>query len=166
MDLRADVDMDSRNLLGWRTSVTIVAASIFSGDERLDNHVRGPDFLDAERYPTIEFRSSRVEVLPGGAEQVPDQKEPGVVSWEPHADHLQISGDLTLHGITRPTQLDTWYFGQATDVRGQTFRSFSAHTSVRRSDFNIHTAPLIDPQRSVTGEVVNLTIEVIARQIA
>lgn len=165
MELEADLDLDGDDPLAWRTHVTIPAASIFSGDQRLDDHVRSADFLDVEGYPTIEFRSSGVEALPRGNVQVPTEKAPGTVSWEPHADHLLIHGDLTLRGITRPAELDAWYFGQATDVRGVTRRCFTVQTSVRRSDHNIHTAPQVDPARSVTGETVNITIEVLAKQI-
>src|SRR5690348_11565784 len=74
MELEADLDLDGDDPLAWRTHVTIPAASICSGDPRLDDHVRSPDFLDVEHYPNIEFRSSGVEALPRGNVPVPSEK--------------------------------------------------------------------------------------------
>ena len=82
-----------------------------------------------------------------------------------NAEHLKLSGDLTLHGVTRPAELDAWYFGQVTDGRGQTRRSFTAETSVRRGDFNLLMSS-DRAERSIAGEVVNLTIDVIATRIS
>ena len=72
---------------------------------------------------------------------------------------------MTLHGVTRPAELDAWYFGQVTDGRGQTRRSFTAETSVRRGDFNLLMSS-DRAERSIAGEVVNLTIDVIATRIS
>lgn len=163
-DVRATLNLDSENSLQWRTDVVIQAASIYSGYDALDNHVRNADFLDAERYPTIEFHTSKVEALPSQA-TVPDQKVPGVVAWEPRADHFRVIGSLTLRGITKPAELDTWYFGQATDIRQMTRRAFRAQTSIRRSDFNIYQPPQIDPARTVAGEVVDITIDLVANRV-
>ena len=96
---------------------------------------------------------------------MPIQKYSGAVGWEPHTDHLKISGDLILHGVTRPSELDAWYFGHVTDGRGQTRRSFTAETSVRRGDFNLLMSS-DRAERSIAGEVVNLTIDVIATRIS
>jgi len=164
-DIQADLQIDADNPLEWRTSVTINAASLYSGYTMMDDHLRSDDFLDVARYPTIEFRSSRIEALPAGGVQVPIQKYSGAVGWEPHTDHLKISGDLILHGVTRPSELDAWYFGQVTDGRGQTRRSFTAETSVRRGDFNLLMSS-DRAERSIAGEVVNLTIDVIATRIS
>ena len=49
------------------------------------------------------------------------------MAWEPRCEHLRISGDLTLRGVTRPAELDTWFFGQATDNRGRTRRAVALH---------------------------------------
>ncbi len=65
--------------------VTVVAASIDTGDENRDGHLRSDDFLAVDRYPTLEFRSTRVE----GS-----------------GDRWQLVGDLTIHGVTKPVTFD------------------------------------------------------------
>lgn len=163
-EVQAILDLGSENPLEWRTDVIIQAASLYSGYEAMDNHVRNADFLDAERCPTIEFHTTKVEPLPDKG-RVPDMKVPGVVAWEPHADHIRVIGELTLRGVTKPAEMDTWYFGQATDIRQMTRRAFRAQTSIRRSDFNIYQAPQVDPARTVAGEVVDVTIDIVASKV-
>jgi polyisoprenoid-binding protein YceI len=164
-DVRALLNLDAADPLQWKASIDIDAASIYSNYDRLEDHLRHADFLDAERYPTIHFESRSVERLPAGERTAAREKYPGVVAWEPRADHLRILGEITLHGITGPVELDAWYFGQATDPRGRTRRAFSATTSVRRRDFNIYVAPQIDPALTVASEEINLNFEVIATKL-
>jgi polyisoprenoid-binding protein YceI len=164
-DVQAKLELDAPGPLDWKTSITIAAASVYTGYQQLDDHLRHADFLDAERYPTIEFVSKQVEMLPSGDHKPASDKFPGVVAWEPRADHFRLSGDMTLHGVTRPAQLDGWYWGQATDVRGRTRRVFEARTSVRRSDFGIYVPPQIDASKVVAGERVTIDIAVIATKV-
>ena len=70
--------------------VAIEAAGIYTGVEQRDNHLKSPDFLDVEQYPTITFKSSRVEYA--------------------GLDHAWVHGDLTLRGVTRPVRLDVREF--------------------------------------------------------
>ncbi len=164
-EVEVSLDLDAENPLDWKTDISVAAASIYTGYQQLDDHLRHADFLDAEHHPMIEFKSRKVEALPDGKAASPGDKYPGVVAWEPRCEHLRISGDLTLHGVTKPAELDTWYFGQATDVRGRTRRAFSAKTMVRRSDFNIYLPPQVDPARIVAGEEVTLDMEVIVTKV-
>ena len=164
-DVQATVDLDADGPVDWRADVIIRTASICSGFAAMDEHLRSPAYLDAERYPTIEFHSSTVEPLPAGQAKGADQKVAGVVAWEPRADQFRVGGMLTLRGITRPADLDTWYFGQATDGRGLTRRALRAQTSVRRADFAIYKAPHVDPAREVAGEVIDITIDIIANEV-
>lgn len=126
----------------WSVEVTIEAASLSSGHNPMDDHVRTPDFLDVERYPTITFRSTRVERANG---------------------RYCLAGDLTLHGVTREVVLDGTYGGEATDSRGRTRRGFSAQTSVKRSEFAIPSA--MSGERFVAGDDVRITLEIIASKV-
>jgi len=74
------VVVDPRDLATARISLAIETASIDTGIGMRDNHLRSPDFLDAQRFPTITFESLRVETMAGGA---------------------AVTGRLTLHGVTR-----------------------------------------------------------------
>jgi polyisoprenoid-binding protein YceI len=75
-------------------NVTIQAASIDSGEQRRDDHLRGADFLDVEQFPTLEFHSRKVEQSKGG---------------------VRVEGDLTIKGVTRPVVLDASYDGSFGD---------------------------------------------------
>jgi polyisoprenoid-binding protein YceI len=164
-DVRATLEVDDEDPRKWSTTITIAAASLDSGYQRMDDHVRTADFLDVETYPTIQFSSSKVEVLSEEPGASAEEKPPGVTDWKPRKVHLRVHGELTLRGITRPAELDAWYFGQAKDVRGRVRRSFTARTSVQRSDFNINQPPQVDPANTVSGNVINLAIDVIATKV-
>src|SRR5262249_38965317 len=69
--------------------IDVDTASVETGDEKRDEHLRSPDFFDVERYPEITFRSTRVE-----------GESPG---------HFLVHGDLTVHGVTRPVSLEAEY---------------------------------------------------------
>ena len=95
----------------------IAAASIDTGDAQRDAHLRGEDFLDAERFPTITFKSTRVERV--------------------GEDELRVTGDLTIRGVTRETTLDTTYNGRGTNPWGQEVAGFTAETRLNRKDFGL-----------------------------
>jgi polyisoprenoid-binding protein YceI len=97
--------------------VTIDAASIDSRDEKRDGHLRSPDFLDVENHPTIEFRSTDVEVID-------DQR-------------LRVTGDLTIRDVTRPVTLDATFDGEFADPWGNQRIGFSASTEIDREDWGL-----------------------------
>jgi len=90
----------------------IDAASVDTDEPQRDAHLRSPDFLDVARYPTITFRSTRIERADGG--------------------HWKVTGDLTLLGTTRPVALDV---DGSTTERGRS--SAHATTTIDRRDFGM-----------------------------
>ena len=78
--------------------VTIDVASVSTGDAQRDGHLRSPDFFDAETYPHIIFRSTKVEQVKGG-------------DWK-------VTGDLTVRDVTKPVVLDVEFEGSARDAVG------------------------------------------------
>jgi len=119
--------------------VTIKAASIDTHDEGRDNHVRTNDFLNVEEYPTIEFRSTKVEV---GATK----------SWK-------VSGDLTIRGITRPTVLDVEFEGVIMDPWGNQRLGFTASGEIDRNDFGVSFNAALETGGFVVGPKVKLEID-------
>src|SRR5713226_7591929 len=91
-NVQAKLDLEGDDPTTWAVDVEIAAASLDSGYERMDEHVRSADFLDVERCPTITFRSKRVERA---------------------GDHYRLIGDLTIHFQTREVALDAWYHGES-----------------------------------------------------
>ncbi|MFC1526233.1 YceI family protein [Candidatus Latescibacterota bacterium] len=97
---------------------TIQVASIDTRNEKRDGHLKGPDFFDAGKYPTIAFKSS---------------------STRSHDNHLMVTGNLTLHGTTRQIVLPVEVLGVGTHPRsGKAVAGFSAETTIRRSDYGVN----------------------------
>jgi polyisoprenoid-binding protein YceI len=139
--VEATLDFEDADPTRWAFEATIDSASLFSGHDAMDNHVRTPDFLDVEQYPTITFRSKRIEKSDA---------------------RYRVVGDLTVHGVTQEVVLDGSYGGEATDARGRTKRGFSGQTTLKRSDFGIPSGAV--GNRSVAGEEVRVAIEVVANK--
>ncbi|MBI4504631.1 MAG: YceI family protein [Chloroflexi bacterium] len=120
--------------------VTIDAASIDTRSEQRDGHLRSPDFLDVERYPTITFRSRRVEPLGG--------------------DRLRVAGDLTVRDVTREVVLDAAFHGRAKDPWGNERVGFSAQTTIDRRDFGATWNVPLAAGGVLVGNEVKIGIEV------
>jgi polyisoprenoid-binding protein YceI len=130
----------------WVVRAAIDAASIDSGHERRDEVLRAPDFLDAERFPTIEYRSTRIARQGGGGDE-----------WGPY----RVEGELTLHGVARPVALDLVYQGEATGSRGQQYRVFTTRATVNRVAHGVGK-PLAPGSSGVAEEIVlSLQIELV-----
>lgn len=97
--------------------VTINAASIDSDDEKRDAHLRGEDFLDVEKYPTLRFRSTDVEVIDD--------------------ERLRVTGDLTILDTTRPVTLDATFDGEFADPWGNQRVGFSATAEIDREAWGL-----------------------------
>jgi len=138
MKVQASVNLDDPDPTHWSVEATVQAASLFSGHEAMDDHVRSPDFIDVERFPTINFKSKQVDRSNGG---------------------YRLTGDLSLHGVTREVALTGTYGGEATDARGRTRRGFSAQTTITRKDFDIKSGVAGD--RSIAGEEIRIGLEIV-----
>jgi polyisoprenoid-binding protein YceI len=100
-------------------SVTIPLTSLHTGVAALDDDFRSTDFFDTARYPTATFKSTRVEKLAA-------------------ADQLKVTGDLGLHGVTRPIVLDVMVVKVGTNPRSNLPTiGFDARTTLKRSDFGL-----------------------------
>ena len=97
--------------------VTINTASVASSDESRDGQLRSPDFLDVENYPTITFRSTKVDIGRDG--------------------RAKVTGDLTVKDVTRPVTLDVVFDGAQGDPWGGQRLGFSAHTDIDREQWGL-----------------------------
>jgi len=111
------VVLNEKDITQSQVNATIDAASIDTRQPDRDKDLRSPNFLDVEKYPTLEFRSKRV-VKSG--------------------DKLQLVGDLTLHGTTREVTLDVdGPTPELTDPWGNLRRGFSATATINRKDYGV-----------------------------
>ena len=106
------VVLDNGDLSRWTIEAVIDAGSIDTDEPKRDAHLRSADFLDVARYPTIAFRSTRIEQVDG--------------------DHWKVTGNLTLRGTTRPVILDV-----QRSTAGGNPASAHASATIDRRDFGI-----------------------------
>jgi polyisoprenoid-binding protein YceI len=122
-----------------KVDVTIEAASIDTGVADRDGHLRSPDFLDAERFPEITYASKSVERTKKG---------------------YRISGDLTLHGVTRALVLDAEEGGRGKDPWGNERVAFSASASIDRREFGLTWNQVLEAGGVLVGETIEIEIEI------
>ena len=125
--------------LASSVTASIEVASIDTRDESRDNHLRSADFFDQVTYPTIDFRSTGVRA---------------------DADGFVVSGDLTIHGVTRPVNLSLEFNGVSPDPWGGTRAGFSAATEISRKDFAIDLQMPLDGGGVVIGDKIQIALEV------
>src|ERR1700689_2886854 len=119
---------------------TIDASSVDTRVERRDTHLKSPDFLDVAKYPTITFKSTKVEAAGPGK--------------------FKVTGDLTLHGVTKPVVLDVESSGAPVKVMGGLHAGASATTKINRSDFGLSWNKALETGGVVVGDEVAISIDV------
>ena len=119
-DVRGTLTVDEANPDRSSVEVEFTAASIDTGADQRDQHLRSPDFLDVEQYPTVSFRSRRIEGAQGA-----------------EGKRFRMVGDLTIRGTTREVTLDATFEGRGRDPWGGDRISFSAATTIDRRDFGL-----------------------------
>jgi polyisoprenoid-binding protein YceI len=128
------VVIDDADLTKSMVEVTIDAASISTRDAKRDGHLKSPDFFDVAKFPTITFKSTKVEKA---------------------GDGLKVTGDLTMHGVTKPVVLDvTTLTKEQKDPYGNTRRAVTATGKLNRKDFGVSYGP-----DAVVSDNVGLSIE-------
>jgi polyisoprenoid-binding protein YceI len=132
---------DPKDVASTSLDVEIEAASIWTGVEPRDNHLRSADFLDVEKYPKISFKIKGVEVA-------------GI-------NTLKVHGEITIHGITRPILLHAEFFGpnHYEDEEGlYTSIGFTATTHLNREDFGMNWNNVFGDGHFMVGKHLNITL--------
>lgn len=129
----------AENPLESSVVATIKAASIETGQADRDNHLRGEDFLDVEKFPTLEYRSTGVKSHSG--------------------NEFVLSGELTIKGVTRPVDLNVEFEGVGHSPFGQDIFGFSASTEIDREDFGLTWNVALETGGVLVGRKVKIEIE-------
>jgi polyisoprenoid-binding protein YceI len=138
---RGVVMIDDKDVTRLKVEVTIDAASVHTGHTQRDERLRGPDFFDVAKHPTITFVSRKVIKADG--------------------DRLKVTGERTIHGVTREITVDVE--GPTAEVKdpwGNFRRGATATTKINRKDFSLTWNKVLDSGGLVVGDEVNIYVEV------
>jgi polyisoprenoid-binding protein YceI len=122
--------------------VTIQAPSIDTRNADRDAHLRSNDFLDMEQYPEITFRSTRIT--------------------KTGEDSFDVSGDLTIKGVTRPVTVPFTLEGKATDPFGNVRVGFEGQTTINRQDFGVTWNAALETGGVLVSDKIALEFEISA----
>ncbi len=138
--VRVAIDLNDDDFTASSVQATIDARTLITNDQRRDTHLKSPDFLNIEQFPTITFKSSRIE--------------------RAAHDQYKMTGDLTIRNVTRPVTLDVVYSGQAKDPMGSLHAGFSAYTTINRKDWGLTWNVALETGGLLVSEEVKLALEV------
>ena len=142
------VQIDDADVTKSQIDVTIDAASVDTRDEKRDAHLKSADFFDVAKYPTITFKSTKVQKAADGK--------------------LLASGDLTIHGVTKPVTLTVDSLTPPSKSPwGTTVRGATATGKLSRKDFGLTWNKALETGGILVGEKIEIAIEVEAvKQVA
>ncbi len=135
------VDINDKDMSKSKVEVTIDTASINTNVQKRDEHLRSADFFDVAKYPTMKFVSKKVAAA--------------------GPDKLKVTGDLTLHGITKEVVLDVEGPAKVSKDPWGNFRSGAvASTKINRKDFGLVWNAALETGGVAVGEEVTITLEI------
>src|SRR2546426_1509159 len=138
--VRVSIDLNEDDFTASSVEATIDAGTLITNDLRRDAHLKSPDFLNVEQFPTIIFHSTRIE--------------------RAAHDHYRMTGDLTIRNVALPVTLDVVYSGEAKDPMGTLHAGFSASTAINRKDWGLTWNVALETGGLLVSEEVKLALEV------
>jgi polyisoprenoid-binding protein YceI len=139
--IQGNVSYDPDDVQSTSINVDIEASTVNTQDAQRDTHLKSAEFLDVSKFPTISFHSVKVQAIDGG--------------------ELSITGDLTIHGVTRPVVLRVDPpSAEAKDPWGNLRMGASATTRIRRSDFGLAWNQTLETGGILVGDELKLALDV------
>jgi polyisoprenoid-binding protein YceI len=136
------LELDTTAPNGSKVSVEIDPASISTDNERRDTHLKSPDFFDVEKFPKLTFVATAVNIT------------------DPKAWTGTVTGDLTMHGVTKPVTLKIDGGGSQAMGPGGVMAGFTASGTLNRKDYGIIWNKVFDQGPAMLGDDVALEIDV------
>jgi polyisoprenoid-binding protein YceI len=135
------VEINDKDITKSRVEVSVDTNSVNTNVQKRDAHLRGPDFFDTAKYPTMTFVSKKVA--------------------KAGKDKLKVTGDLTLHGVTKQVVLDVeGPSKESKDPWGNIRKGASATTKINRKDFGLVYNAALETGGVAVGEEVIITLEI------
>ena len=137
--IEGTIQLDEGDLTRSSIEASLDAATIDTREPDRDGHLRSADFLDAERFPKITFKSTRIEA---------------------NGIRHRIVGELSIRGVTKEIALDAAFEGRQRDPWGNERAGFSAQTVIDRRDFGLIWNQALEAGGALVGNDVRISIEV------
>jgi polyisoprenoid-binding protein YceI len=137
--LSGHLHIDEQNPANSWVEAQVETASIDTRDERRDGHLKSPDFFDAATYPTITFKSTKVEHVSGS--------------------EYNVTGDLAIHGVTKPVTFKAQYNGQGKNPWGQQIAALEATAKINRKDWGLNWNQALEAGGWLVAEEVKIEID-------
>lgn len=132
--------IDDKDFTKSSVNAVIDVASVDTRVEMRDKDLRSPNFFDVEKFPTMEFKSKKIEKS---------------------GDEYKLIGDLTMHGVTKEVTLNVDQMSSVlTDPRGNLRRGFSANTVINRKDWGLVYNNTLQSGEAVIGDKIKIQIDV------
>ena len=141
-----NIQLDGQQPANSEVDIEIDANSIDTGDPRRDGHLKTADFFDTEKYPQITFQSTKIE--PAGT------------------DRYQVTGDLTIKGVSKPVILEVEHGGEVKDPWGNQRGGFSIKGSFDRRDFGLAFNQTLEGGGPALGDKIELVADLEATKAA
>jgi len=136
------IELNDKDVTKSKVNATVDVTAISTGQEKRDKHLRSPDFFDVAKYPTLTFTSTKVEKA---------------------GDDLKVTGNLTMHGVTKPVTLDVEMSKEIIHpFTKKPTRAFTATTKIKREDFGLTWQ--VPGNSIVVGSEVKISLEVEAQR--
>lgn len=139
-DVSGKFSFDPTKVEASSAEATIKATTINTMDAKRDDHLKSPEFLDVAKFPSIQFKSTKIEKVSDSA--------------------FNAHGDLSIHGVTKPVVLSVVYGGSAKDPWGKERVAFEAKTTLNRKDFGLTWSKTLETGGLVVGDDVQITLEI------
>jgi polyisoprenoid-binding protein YceI len=134
----ATVKLDDADLTKSEVSVTINAGSVDTGDAKRDEHLRGADFFDAKKFPTLSFKSTKISKAGKG---------------------YTLTGNLTIRDVTKPVTLDATVSAPVKTPWGNQARAATLTGKVKRGDFGLKWNKALETGGVVVGDDVTINVK-------
>lgn len=138
-DFEGLIKYDKQNPAASSVNFTVQAASIDTGNNDRDEHLRGSDFFDVQKFPTLTFASNSVKAK--------------------DADTLEVTGDFTMHGVTKKITIPVDVLGSMKTPRGEK-AGFETSFTLDRKDYGVVWNRLVDAGGSILGDEVKINISI------